>query len=964
MKKLLLLFTLVPCLAFGQTTAIPDANFEQALIDLGYDNVIDGSVLTANIDTVTNLDVYSKSISDLTGIEDFTALTSLSCDSNQLYGLDVSQNSALINLHCSNNQLISLDVSNNTSLVTLWCRFNQVTNLDVSNNSALTSLDCGYNQLTNLDVSNNASLVALRCSGNLLDSVDVSQNTALIYLSCITNPITSLDLSQNTALTELYCSNNLLSSLDISQNTALTFLGCSYNQLTNLDVSNNSALDTLWCNGNLLDSIDLSQNTALTTLACVSNQLTSLDVSNNTALTSLNCSYNQLTTLNVSKNSTLTSLQCTDNATMGCLNVKNGNNTAIFSFNAISNSTLICIEVDDSTYCTNNPTWNSGIDSWMSFSEDCNNACSSCNFSVSATANVASCSTCADGTATAVTPSGTPPYTYSWNTNPVQTSSTATGLLPNQWYCVSLTDSTGCTGNACTWVSDTSCIALFTYVVYGQDSVVFTNTSTGTGPFNISFGDGNILNGWTSTNFTHVYASPGTYNVCLIDSSCMDTYCDSIYFAGCTMTATITGNSVSCYGACDGSATVLVTGGTPPIFFYPGSGFNNLCPGTYYVTIIDLNGCDTTVSYTINEPVELTVTTSTTGSSCSTCADGTATATASGGTGPYTYSWNTAPVQTGNTATGLLPNYLAIYQVIVTDSMGCTASDWVEVCDSSYNLSFSYVVYGQDSVVFTNTSTTDNGLIFFGDGNYQNVGSQAISITHVYATPGTYEACLVDTMSSSCSGQDIYCDSVYIAVCISTTGTAVQTACDSYTWIDGNTYTTSNNTATYTLANSAGCDSVVTLDLTINIVEDGITNNSPTLTADASGASYQWLDCNNNFAPITGETNQNFTATVSGNYAVEVSQNNCTDTSDCQSITLVDLPENKVSDILIHPNPTTGILTIEGVEGSVSVYDIYGRMVLTTNSNTLDISQAATGIYFVRIVDEQGRVYSQKVIKQ
>ncbi|HIA36434.1 MAG TPA: T9SS type A sorting domain-containing protein, partial [Flavobacteriales bacterium] len=59
----------------------------------------------------------------------------------------------------------------------------------------------------------------------------------------------------------------------------------------------------------------------------------------------------------------------------------------------------------------------------------------------------------------------------------------------------------------------------------------------------------------------------------------------------------------------------------------------------------------------------------------------------------------------------------------------------------------------------------------------------------------------------------------------------------------------------------------------------------------------------------------------------------------------------------------TGILTIEGVEGIVSVYDIYGRLVLTTKTNTLDISQSATGIYFVCVLAEQGKVYSQKVVK-
>ncbi|HIA05158.1 MAG TPA: T9SS type A sorting domain-containing protein [Flavobacteriales bacterium] len=66
----------------------------------------------------------------------------------------------------------------------------------------------------------------------------------------------------------------------------------------------------------------------------------------------------------------------------------------------------------------------------------------------------------------------------------------------------------------------------------------------------------------------------------------------------------------------------------------------------------------------------------------------------------------------------------------------------------------------------------------------------------------------------------------------------------------------------------------------------------------------------------------------------------------------------------IYPNPTTGILTIEGAEGTTQVYDIYGRLVLTANTNTLDISQAADGIYFVRVVDEQGKVYSCKIVKE
>ena len=77
-------------IGFGQQTYVPDDNFEQALINLGYDNVLDDSVATASIDTVTFLDVSNQNISDLTGIEDFTNLTELLVTVNQLTILDIS----------------------------------------------------------------------------------------------------------------------------------------------------------------------------------------------------------------------------------------------------------------------------------------------------------------------------------------------------------------------------------------------------------------------------------------------------------------------------------------------------------------------------------------------------------------------------------------------------------------------------------------------------------------------------------------------------------------------------------------------------------------------------------------------------------------------------------------------------------------------------------------------------------
>ena len=136
-------------------------------------------------------------------------------------------------------------MSNNTALTELSCYSNQLTELDVSNNTALTELSCGSNQLTELDVSNNTALERLYCGDNPLTSLDVSKNTALEGLSCDSNQLTELDVSNNTALEWLNCRDNQLTSLDVSNNTALTQLNCRNNQLTslNLEANNSIAVD-------------------------------------------------------------------------------------------------------------------------------------------------------------------------------------------------------------------------------------------------------------------------------------------------------------------------------------------------------------------------------------------------------------------------------------------------------------------------------------------------------------------------------------------------------------------------------------------------------------------------------------------------------------------------------------------------------------------------------------------------
>ena len=225
--------------AYTQNTSIPDSNFEQALIDLGYDTgTPDGSVPTANISGITTLDVSNKNIANLTGIEHFTALTDLNCAANQLTSISINTLTQLEALDCSDNQLSSLNVSANTALLVLACEANQLTSLDVSSNTLLETLDCEVNQLTSLNVSLNTALEYLYISGNQLTTFDASSNIALRTFYCYSNQLTSLTLPTSSTLVRLYAYWNQLTSLDVTGLTALERFYCYNNQLTSLDVRN------------------------------------------------------------------------------------------------------------------------------------------------------------------------------------------------------------------------------------------------------------------------------------------------------------------------------------------------------------------------------------------------------------------------------------------------------------------------------------------------------------------------------------------------------------------------------------------------------------------------------------------------------------------------------------------------------------------------------------------------------
>jgi len=240
MKKILLLLFVLPLLVIGQQqTHVPDDNFEQALINLGYDNVLDDSVITSNINVITSLLIPNfNGIVDMTGIEDFTALIELVCWYGNISYLDVSNNVLLEKLDCRNNQLTSLNVSNNPLLKELWFSENMITSIDLSSCIDLYYLLALENQLSSLDVSANIKLEILGCHFNQLTTLDVSTAPHLESLGCAGNQISELDLSENINLTDFDCRHNNLSSLDVrnGNNFNLPHFSCEYNP--NLDCIN------------------------------------------------------------------------------------------------------------------------------------------------------------------------------------------------------------------------------------------------------------------------------------------------------------------------------------------------------------------------------------------------------------------------------------------------------------------------------------------------------------------------------------------------------------------------------------------------------------------------------------------------------------------------------------------------------------------------------------------------------
>lgn len=233
----------------------------------------------------------------------------------------------------------------------------------------------------------------------------------------------------------------------------------------------------------------------------------------------------------------------------------------------------------------------------------------------------------------------------------------------------------------------------------------------------------------------------------------------------------------------------------------------------------------------------------------------------------------------------------------------------------------------------------------------------------VLSTSGTYN----DTISNVAG-----CDSVItinLTIGTNSTSSISPTSCGSYTAPSGAVFT-SNGTYNDTIPNATGCDSIITINLTINALDNSVTVGGASFLANQSGATYQWVNCDSVFSPISGATNQTYTPSDLNGYAVTITLGSCIDTSDCYFLFSID--ESPYGLVQVYPNPVQNYITIsfenEFENNLLTILTMDGKVISTTNyssgnSITHDVSALAKGVYILKLSNEKGSV-RQMFVKQ
>ncbi len=171
---------------------------------------------------------------------------------------------------------------------------------------------------------------------------------------------------------------------------------------------------------------------------------------------------------------------------------------------------------------------------------------------------------------------------------------------------------------------------------------------------------------------------------------------------------------------------------------------------------------------------------------------------------------------------------------------------------------------------------------------------------------------------------------------------------------------------TWTYSDGHGNTSTQTQNVIVTVPVATTTLSGLTISATTSGAAYQWINCGNGNAPIAGATSQSFTATANGTYAVIVTQNGCSATSACVAISTVGLEDLTKSLFTVYPNPNTGAFKVLiDLQTAITITNTAGQFIATqlleSGENTIELTNAESGIYFITARDSNGGISVQRV---
>ena len=512
-----------------------------------------------------------------------------------------------------------------------------------------------------------------------------------------------------------------------------------------------------------------------------------------------------------------------------------------------------------------------------------------------------------------------------------------------------------------------------TYPTIGADELACSVIAfTATSQTNISCNGGNngsatvtgiggngITYNWTPSGGTAATAtglSAGTYT-CTISNICGNTGTVTVTITQPAVLANTTmQNDVSCNGANDGNAMVMVTGGVGPYTYLwaPSGGTSatasGLAPGTYTCTTTDANSCTLSQTFNITEPAAITISTMQTNILCNGGNNGTAMVMVSGGSAPYIYSWTPSG---GNaaTATGLTAG---TYTCVIIDSHTCLSSQTFVITEPTLLVAAATATLiscngGSATVTVTATGGT---MPYTGDSTFT-------------VTTGTYTYTVLDTNGcSSTTSITVTEPAVLVATATATTiacfgdsATVTVTATGGTMPYSGDsTFIVTVGTYSYTVVDTNGCSSTTSITVTEpTAIVTAVTQTNVSCFAGNNGTID--LTVSGGTSPYTFDwnsgtyTTEDLSGLLAGNYVgIVTDSNGCTSTI---TVTITE-PDVLVATVTLATNPST----CSGSDGSIDI-SIFGgtpgyTFLWSNAATTEDISALSAGSYSCVVTDNNG----------